>query len=154
MVVNHPKKARGNPASPKVITVLMADDNDLVRGEFRKIIELEDDFEVVGEATNGREAVEMVEKLRPAVVLMDMAMPLLNGCQATRELLKAFPSTKVLILSAHRDDAFIQEAINSGAVGYLIKQSSAENVCLAIRQVQMGHTFFSRSIRDAPWKPG
>jgi DNA-binding NarL/FixJ family response regulator len=141
-------------ASLKRVTVLMADDNEVVRREFRGILELEDDLEVIGEAANGREAVEMVERLRPALVLMDMAMPLLNGCQATREILKTFPATKVLILSAHRDDAYVEEAIHSGAMGYLIKQSSAETVCLAIRQIQKGHAFFSQSILDDPHKWG
>jgi DNA-binding NarL/FixJ family response regulator len=101
---------------------------------------------VVGEAKNGCQAVDMVKKLRPALVLMDVAMPLLNGLQATCQILKAFPATKVLILSAHSDDAYIIEAINSGAMGYLIKQTAAESVCSAIREVHKGNTFFSPSI--------
>ena len=100
----------------KQITVLLADDNRVVRKEFRKILELEADIEVVGEAKNGHEAVAMVKKLRPALVLMDIAMPLLNGLQATCQILKAFPTTKVLILSAHSDEAYIVEAVNSGAM--------------------------------------
>jgi DNA-binding NarL/FixJ family response regulator len=117
-----------------------------VRREFRKILELEDDLEVVGEAKNGRQAVAMVKKLRPASVLMDIAMPLLNGLQATRQILKAAPATKVLMFSAHSDEAYVKEAANSGAVGYLIKQASADSVCYAIREVQKGNTFFSPSI--------
>ena len=130
----------------KQITVLLADDNRVVRKEFRKILELEADIEVVGEAKNGHEAVAMVKKLRPALVLMDIAMPLLNGLQATCQILKAFPITKVLILSAHSDEAYIVESVNSGAMGYLLKQTSADNVCHAIREVQKGNTFFSPSI--------
>ena len=130
----------------KRITVLLADDNGVVRKEFRKILELEDDLEVVGEAKNGHQAVAMVKKLRPALVLMDVTMPLLNGLQATCQILKAFPATKVLMLSAHSDEAYIVEAINSGAMGYLIKQTSADNVCPAIREVHKGNTFFSPSI--------
>jgi len=130
----------------KRITVLLADDNRVVRKGFRKILELEDDLEVVGEAKNGHEAVAMVKKLRPALVLMDVAMPLLNGLQATSQILKAFPATKVLMLSAHRDDVYVEEAINSGAMGYLIKHTSSDNVCTAIREVQKGNTFFSPSI--------
>ena len=130
----------------KRITVLLADDNRGVRRAFRKILELEDDLEVVGEAKNGRQAVAMVRKLRPALVLMDIAMPLLNGLQATRQILKAACSTKVLMLSAHSDDLYVEEAINSGAMGYLIKQTSADCVCPAIREVQKGNTFFSPSI--------
>ncbi len=128
------------------ITVLLADDNEIVRDEFRKILELEADFEVVGEAKNGREAVAMAKKLRPALVLMDVAMPLLNGLQATRQLLQAVPATKVLMVSAHTDDVYVEEATFSGAMGYLIKQTAADCVCLAIREVQNGYTFFSPSI--------
>ncbi len=130
----------------KRITVLLADDNRVVRKEFRKILELEDDLEVVGEAKNGHEAVAMVKKLRPALVLMDVTMPLLNGLQATCQILKAVLATKVLMLSAHSDEAYIVEAVNSGAMGYLIKQTSADTVCHAIREVQKGKTFFSPSI--------
>ena len=132
--------------SMKPITALLADDNRVVRGEFRKILELEDDLEVVGEAKSGLEAVALVKKLRPALVLMDVAMPLLNGLQAARQILKATPATKVLMLSAHSDDAYVEEATNSGAMGYLIKQTAADSVCLAIREVQKGNTFFSPSI--------
>jgi DNA-binding NarL/FixJ family response regulator len=130
----------------KRITVLLADDNRFVRREFRKILELEDDIEVVGEAKDGHQTVAMVNKLRPALVLMDVTMPLLNGLQATCQILKAFPTTKVLMLSAHSDEAYIANAVNSGAMGYLIKQTSSNNVCHAIREVQKGNTFFSPSI--------
>ena len=130
----------------KRITVLLADDDRVVRREFRKILELEDDLEVVGEANDGRQAVALVKKLRPALVLMDVAMPLLNGLQATCQILKVAPATKVLMLSAHSEDAYVVEAINSGAMGYLIKQTSADSVCPAIREVQKGNTFFSPSI--------
>jgi DNA-binding NarL/FixJ family response regulator len=137
----------------KRITVLLADDNRLVRREFRKILELEDDLEVVGEAKNGHEAVALVKKLRPALVLMDVAMPLLNGLQATCQILKAFPATKVLILSAHSDEAYVVEAVKSGAKGYLIKPTAANNVCAAIREVHKGNTFFSPSIPKHLHKP-
>lgn len=130
----------------KRITVLLADDNRFVRREFRKILELEDDLEVVGEAKDGHQTVAMVNKLRPALVLMDVTMPLLNGLQATCQILKAFPATKVLMLSAHSDEAYIANAVNSGAMGYLIKQTSAGTVCNAIREVHKGNTFFSASI--------
>jgi DNA-binding NarL/FixJ family response regulator len=129
----------------KRIKVLLADDNGVVRKEFRKILELEDDLEVVGEAKNGNEAVAMAKKLRPTLVLMDATMPQLNGFQATDQILKAV-ATKVLMLSAHSDEAYVAEAVNSGAMGYLIKQTSAGNVCTAIREVQKGNTFFSPSI--------
>jgi DNA-binding NarL/FixJ family response regulator len=130
----------------KRITVLLADDNRTMRREFRRIVELEDDLEVVGEAKNGHLAVAMAKKLRPNLVLMDVTMPLLNGLQATCQILKAVPATKVLMLSAHSDEAYIVQAVNSGAKGYMLKQTSAENICTAIREVHRGKTFFSPSI--------
>src|SRR6202167_1272963 len=122
----------------KRLTVLLAEDHTIVREGFRKMLEFEDDLEVAGEAQDGRQAVALAMKLRPDVVLMDIAMPRLNGLEATRQVLKALPATKVLILSAHNDDAYVQNATDSGAVGFLLKQTSAHNVCLAIREVQKG----------------
>ena len=110
------------------------------------MLELEDDIEVVGEAQNGSLAVDLVKKLRPVVVLMDIAMPLLNGLLATRQLLKAVPTTKVIILSAHSDDAYVQNATDSGAMGFLLKQTSAHEVCRAIREVQKGNKFYSHAV--------
>jgi DNA-binding NarL/FixJ family response regulator len=131
----------------KPITVLLADDNQVVREEFRKLLELEDDLEVVGEAINGLQALDLAQNLRPALVLMDVTMPgILNGLQATRQILQAAPATKVLMLSAYNDEVYVEEAINSGAMGYLVKQTSADNVCLAIREIHEGNTFFSPSI--------
>ena len=131
----------------KPITVLLADDNQVVREEFRKLLELEDDLEVVGEAINGLQALDLAQNLRPALVLMDVTMPgTLNGLQATRQILQVAPATKVLMLSAYNDEVYVEEAINSGAMGYLVKQTSAENVCLAIREIHEGNTFFSPSI--------
>ena len=130
----------------KRTTVLLAEDHMVVREGFRKLLEGEQDIEVVGEAQNGRQAVEMTRKLRPAVVVMDIAMPLLNGLEATRQIRKALPSTKIIILSAHSDDAYVDQAIAMGAVGFLLKQTSSHNVSEAIREVQKGNTFFSTSI--------
>ena len=131
----------------KPITVLLADDNQVVREEFRKLLELEDDLEVVGEAINGLQALDLAQNLRPALVLMDVTMPgTLNGLQATRQILQVAPATKVLMLSAYNDEVYVEEAINSGAMGYLVKQTSADNVCLAIREIHEGNTFFSPSI--------
>jgi DNA-binding NarL/FixJ family response regulator len=130
----------------KQITVLLAEDHMIVREGFRKMLELENDFKIVGEAQDGRQAVTMIKKLRPDVVLMDIAMPLLNGLEATRQVLKALPATKILMLSAHSDDAYVQTAADSGAVGFLLKQTSAHEVCRAIREVQKGNTFFSPSV--------
>jgi DNA-binding NarL/FixJ family response regulator len=130
----------------KKITVLLAEDHTIVREGFRKMLEFEDDIEVVGEAQNGRQAIAFTTKLHPAIVLMDIAMPLLNGLEATRQILKTVPNTKVLILSAHSDDAYVKSATESGAMGFLLKQTSAHDVCRAIREVQKGKTFFSESI--------
>ena len=118
----------------------------LLREGVRKMLDLEADLEVVGEAQDGRQAVALAKKLRPAVVLMDIAMPLLNGLEATRQVLKDLPATKVIMLSAHSDDAYVQSASESGAVGFLLKQTSAQDVCRAIREVHQGKTFFSPSI--------
>jgi DNA-binding NarL/FixJ family response regulator len=130
----------------KRITVLLAEDHTVVREGFRKMLELESDIEVVGEAKNGREAVALVRKLEPAIVLMDIAMPLLNGLEATRQVLKVVPAAKVIMLSAHNDDAYVHSAIESGAVGFLLKQASSHVVCEAIREVQKGKTFFCPAI--------
>jgi len=130
----------------KPITVLLADDHLIVREGLKKLLEAERDIEVVGEAANGRQAVELAVKLRPAVVVMDIAMPLLNGLEATRQIRQALPDAKVLILSAHSDDAYVETVTAMGAVGYLIKQSSANVLSEAIREVHKGHTFFSPSI--------
>jgi DNA-binding NarL/FixJ family response regulator len=130
----------------KRITVLLAEDHMIVREGFRKMLELEGDFEIVAEAPNGRQAVALARKFHPDVVLMDIAMPLLNGLEATRQVLKALPVTKVIMLSAHSDDAYVKNATESGAVGFLLKQTSAHDVCRAIREVQKGKTFFSPSI--------
>ena len=128
------------------ITVLLADDHMIVREGIRALLEAEGDIEVVGEAETGRQAIQLVKRLRPAVVLMDIAMPLLNGLEATRRILKAVPATRVLILSAHADDEYVRQAVMLGAAGYLIKETSADLLSTAIREVQKGNTFFSPSI--------
>lgn len=110
------------------------------------MLELEEDLKVVGEAQDGRRVLAMVEELRPQVVLMDIAMPLLNGLEATRQIVKSYPGTKVLILSAHSDDAYVNSAGDSGASGFLLKQTSAHDVCRGIREVQKGKKFFSPAV--------
>src|SRR5690349_1532506 len=127
----------------KPITVLLAEDHQLVREGFRALLKHEADIEVIGEAQNGRQAVQLTQKLRPAVVVMDIAMPLLNGLEATRQILGVVPTTKVLILSAHHDDEYIKRVTVVGAAGYLIKQTSAQVLSKAIREVQKGNVFFS-----------
>lgn len=128
------------------ITVLLVDDHTVVRQGLRMVLEVEKDIRVIAEARNGREAVESVKKYRPDVVVMDIAMPLLNGFEAARQMLKVFPETKILILSAHDDDEYIDRMIAIGVTGYLIKQSSAEILSQAIREAKKGNFYFSTEI--------
>lgn len=130
----------------KRITVLLAEDHMIVREGLRALLKLEDDIEVIAEAENGRQAVELTRKHSPALVVMDIAMPLLNGLEATRQILQALPATKVLILSAHSDDAYVEQVVALGASGYLIKQTAAHVLPEAIRKVHSGSTFFSPAI--------
>jgi DNA-binding NarL/FixJ family response regulator len=130
----------------KRITVLLVEDHAIVREGLRKLLELEDDLEVVGEAQDGRQAVAMVKKVRPAVVVMDIAMSLLNGLEAIRQILKAVPGTRILILSAHSDSAYVKNATHSGAVGFLLKHASVDVLSKGIREVNKGNTFISPSI--------
>jgi len=130
----------------KRITILIAEDHAIVREGFRRMLELESDLEVAGEAQDGRQAVEMAKQLHPDVVLMDVAMPMLNGLAATRQVMKALPATKVLILSAYGDLSYVTNAMESGAAGFLLKQSSGHEVHQAIREAHQGKTFLSPSI--------
>jgi len=130
----------------KRIRVLLAEDHQVVREGFRSLLEHEPDMEVVGEAATGRQAVQLTRKLRPAVVVMDIAMPLLNGLEATRQIRKDFPDTRVLILSAHSDDAYVEQVARLGAAGFLLKQTSSHILATAIREVENGHSFFTPSI--------
>jgi DNA-binding NarL/FixJ family response regulator len=130
----------------KPITVLLAEDHASVRKSLKILIELDGDIEVVGEAKNGAEAVSLTRKLHPEVVVMDIAMPVLNGLQATRQIIAKYPKTKVLILSAHHDVEYIQRAMIFGASGYLLKQGSTQDIAQGVREVLNGNTFFSPSI--------
>lgn len=130
----------------KRITVLLAEDHIIVREGLRALLESEPDIGVIGEASNGRLAVELVKKLNPSVVVMDIAMPLLNGLEATRQIMQANPLVKILILSAHGDDAYVERAVALGASGYLIKQTAAHMLTKAIREVYAGRHFYSPSV--------
>src|ERR1700690_2078708 len=126
----------------KPITTLLADDHTIVREGLRALLLADGGINVVGEARNGREAVELAVELRPDVVVMDIAMPLLNGLEATRQILQARPATRVLILSAHSDDAYVEQVMELGAAGYLVKQTAAHVLPEAIREISKGNTFF------------
>ena len=128
------------------ITVLLVDDHTVVRQGLRALLSAEDDIEVQGEAENGRQAVVLAKKLTPDVVVMDVAMPLLNGLEATRQILKAVPSAKVLVLTSYADDDCVASMMDAGASGYLIKQTAANDLLKAIREVQRGNAYFSPAI--------
>jgi DNA-binding NarL/FixJ family response regulator len=130
----------------KQIKTLLADDHTIVREGLRALLDADGGIQVVGEARNGREAVELAEALRPDVVVMDIAMPLLNGLEATRQILAKNPGSKVLILSAHSDDAYIDRVVSVGAVGFLIKQTSAQILATAIHEVMAGKGFWSPQV--------
>lgn len=130
----------------KTIDVLLADDHAVVREGLRKLLEAEHDIAVVGEAESGRQAVALARKLRPAVVVLDIAMPLLNGLEATRQIRESVPDVKVIILSAHSDESYVERVMALGAVGYLVKQSSSHFLCEAIRAVHKGGAYFSPAI--------
>lgn len=132
--------------SSQQITVLLVEDHAIVRKGLRALLKADGQFNLVGEAQNGREGVEMALALRPDVILMDIAMPVLNGLEATRQILAANRAAKVIILSAHTDDEYIESATASGVAGFLAKQTSAEILAEAIREVARGNTFFSPSI--------
>ncbi len=126
----------------KKISVLLCEDHTVVREGLRCVLEAAEDMQVLGEAENGHESVREAQRLLPDVVVMDMAMPLLNGAEAARQITKKIPSTKVLILSGYRDDQHLTRALEAGASGYLVKEKAAKHLLLAIREVQRGNSFF------------
>lgn len=127
----------------KKITVLLSDDHTVVRRGLRLLLEAETDIQVVGEAANGQQSVREAKRLKPDVVLQDLAMPLLNGLEAARQIAKEVPSTRVLILSAYSDDAYIEHAVEAGAAGYLMKETAGDDLLRAIREIASGNAFFS-----------
>jgi DNA-binding NarL/FixJ family response regulator len=130
-------------------TVLLADDHVIVRRGFRMILADQKDLQVVGEADNGREAVEQAEILRPDVCVMDVTMPELNGIEATRRLLKVSPKTRVLALSMHKDAVYVREILRAGAKGYLLKDCDQGDFLRAVRVVALGKGYLSPEISGA-----
>ena len=123
--------------------ILLGDDHTLVRQGLRKILEEQPDWEVVGEASDGREAVRETAALQPEVAVLDIGMPLLNGIEATRQIVRRFPGINVLILSMHSEEAYITQAMQAGARGYLLKDSADTELIRAVGAVAAGKSFFS-----------
>ncbi|MBS1855045.1 MAG: response regulator transcription factor [Acidobacteria bacterium] len=129
--------------------ILLADDHAVVRQGFKMILGAQSDMEIVGEAANGREAVELAEQIRPDIVVMDVAMPELNGIEATRRLSGSVPHTRIIALSMHKDSVYVREILRAGARGYLLKDSGAEDLVRAIRAVAGGESWLSPAVSNA-----
>jgi DNA-binding NarL/FixJ family response regulator len=130
----------------KPISILLAEDHAVVRQGLSSLLKTDGQFVVLGEARTGREAVELAKALRPDVILMDIAMPELNGLEATRQILAINPAARIIILSAHSDEEYIERTTAVGVAGFLEKQTSADILTKAICEVAKGLTFFSPSI--------
>ncbi len=128
------------------IRIVLAEDHTIVRQGLRSILEKQPGMEVIAEAENGREAVQIAEKLKPDVILMDFSMPGLNGLEATRQIKQRMPNTKILILTRHANKEYIKSILRAGASGYLIKKSAAEELVIAIQSVQRGDSYLDPSI--------
>ena len=130
----------------KPIRVLLADDHNLVRAGIRALLQNVPEVEVVAEAANGRQVLGLVEKTKPDIVLMDIAMPELNGLDATAQLIKEYPKLRIIILSMHATEAFVLEALRAGASGYLLKGAATPELGLAIQAVARGETYLSSAV--------
>ena len=128
------------------LRVLLGDDHTIMRHGLRKILEERPEWEVVAEVGDGREAVRQIEQLHPDVAILDIAMPLLNGIEATRQITRKYPDTGVLILSMHSNEAYVTQALQAGARGYLLKDSAGTDLIEAIEAVAEGKSFFSPAV--------
>jgi DNA-binding NarL/FixJ family response regulator len=128
------------------ISVLLADDHAVVRQGLRMLLQTESGIDIVGEAENGTQAVELAEELKPAVVLMDVAMPSMNGAQASRQIRRASPASRILVLSSYSDDRIVDELLEAGVSGFLVKGAAASDLIKAIREVTAGSQYFSPEI--------
>jgi DNA-binding NarL/FixJ family response regulator len=132
----------------KKITVLLVDDHSLVRRGFRRMLEDEPDMEVVGEAGDGEESVKLARELHPQVVVMDSALPGMNGLQATRQILEDSPETAILMLSMHSENTWVRQAVEAGAKGYILKNALDLELGAAIRKVAAGETVFDPKVEQ------
>ncbi|MHC5609521.1 MAG: response regulator [Nostoc sp.] len=123
-----------------MIKVLLVDDQNLIRQGLKALLELESDIEIVGEAENGEQAINLVAEFQPDVVLLDIRMPIMDGVAATREIKKRFVKTKILVLTTFDDDEYVSAALQNGAMGYLLKDTPSEELAVAIRAVYKGYT--------------
>lgn len=128
------------------LRILLADDHTVVRQGLRKVLEERPDWEVVAEAGDGRDAVRLAEEVKPDVAIVDVAMPLLNGIEATRQIVKRSPSTRVLVLTMHSDEAYVNQILKAGATGYLLKDSADVDLIQAVSAVSQGKSFFSPAV--------
>ncbi len=128
------------------LRVLLGDDHTLVRHGLRKILEERPDWEIVAEVGDGREAVRKCTALKPDVAVLDIAMPLLNGIDATQQIVRKVPETKVLVLSMHSDEAYVTRALQAGATGYMLKDSAGKDLLKGIASVAAGQAYFSPAI--------
>ncbi len=129
--------------------ILLADDHVLVRQGFKMILSAQPDLQIVGEAGNGREVLELAEKLQPDLVVMDVTMPELNGIEATRRLSDVAPRARVLALSMHKDAVYVREILRAGARGYLLKDSADADLIAAVRSIAKGEAWLSPAVSDA-----
>ncbi|HEV2416971.1 MAG TPA: response regulator transcription factor [Terriglobia bacterium] len=127
------------------IRILLADDHEVVREGFKSILERQG-YEVVGEAPDGHEAVRLAEKLKPQLAILDLAMPLLNGIEATRQILRVSPQTKTILLTMYKEDQYVLEALRAGVAGYVLKTKAAKDLVQAIRQVSKGIAYLSPEV--------
>jgi two-component system response regulator NreC len=128
------------------LRILLADDHTVVRQGLRKVLEERPEWQVVAEAGDGRDAVRLAEQHRPDVAVVDVAMPLLNGIEATRQITKRAPQTKVLVLSMYSDEAYVTQMLKAGATGYLLKDSADVDLLEAVQAVSQGKSFFSPAV--------
>jgi DNA-binding NarL/FixJ family response regulator len=135
--------------SDRTIKILLADDHTIVRQGLKLILSAHADLQVVGEAANGREAVEMAEKLRPDIVLMDVAMPELNGIEATRKMMEANSRIRILVLSMHKESVYVREILRAGARGYILKDAIDTELLSAVRSVARGDGYISPAVSGA-----